>query len=191
MGIDRPITRRVNYAALALLILLAFTLSVLYSLWRAAADDSGRPLVALAVVAPLFLSVHVYWATTWWRRSDAPRAHPTDIHRIRLTSSPAFASATVAILLTHGAYLVYYDASMRKSDISVCRALQQLDGQTVKDRVNIAIHNAGRHDDDHLGHIAASADANTSAGHLSLNSEDDTYVASACADLYLPVPNVD
>jgi hypothetical protein len=191
MGIDRPMTRRVNYAALALLILLAFTLSVLYSLWRAAADDSGRPLVALVVVAPIFLSVYVYWAKTWWRRSDALKGHPSDIRRVRLTSSPAFASATIAILVTHGAYLVYYHASMRKSDISVCRALQQLDGQTVKDRVNIAIHDAGRHDDDHLGHIAASADGKTSAGHLSLNSEEYTYVASACADLSLPVPNVD
>jgi hypothetical protein len=69
--------------------------------------------------------------------------------------------------------------------------MQGLNGTTVQPSINDAIHVAGMRGHDRLGSIARKADGVSWPGHLSLLSEDYTYVTSACYGLRLPVPNAD
>jgi hypothetical protein len=79
----------------------------------------------------------------------------------------------------------------RRADETVCRALQQLDGQSYDERVIDRIHAAGKAAETRLGHIAEDADGESSPGHLALVSEDYDHVASRCYELHLQAPNVE
>lgn len=97
----------------------------------------------------------------------------------------------LALALAGGLVLRAQASRDRRADETVCRALQQLDGQSYDERVVDRIHAAGKSAGTRLGHIADDADGQSWPGHLVLASEDYDHVASRCFELHLRAPNVE